>query len=474
MTDATDRKLFLGSRLRRLRRDLGVSQTQLAEELGLSPSYVNHLERNQRPVTAQVLLKLTQAYDLDLREFVSESGASGAKELGEVFADSMFKDLSIPRHEIVELAENAPAIADAVVRLYQAHERRRAIAPEALAEAGEALDAATPTNWVRDYIQSRHNYFAEFDEEGERLAGDIGAAAHEFAAAAQARLEARHRLEVKIVPRDVIPNAVRWYDMHRRRLWLSEVLTQPGRSFALAFQLAIMEHGAEIDAHVERASPPNKPIARLLKVSLANYLAAAVVMPYERFQAAAEELAYDIDILALRFGVSFEQAAHRLTTLSRPGARGVPFFMLRVDPAGNVSKRFSAGPFPFSRFGGACPRWNIHSAFRTPGRIVSQVIESTDGERYFTVSRTVPRVATAYLGEDAELAIGLGCELKHANRLVYSKGIDLAQPNATPVGPACRLCERAGCPQRAAEPIHGALEVDEYTKTISAYHFTVT
>jgi predicted transcriptional regulator len=172
-----------------------------------------------------------------------------------------------------------------------------------------------------------------------------------------------------------------------------------------------------------------------------------------------------------RFGVSFEQACHRLTTLARPGARGVPFFMVRVDSAGNISKRFAGAAFPFSRFGGACPRWNIHSSFRTPGRIITQIIETPDGERYFTIARTVARVATPYLGEDSDLAIGMGCELKHAHRLVYSRGLDLEGPLATPVGPACRLCERPACPQRAAEPISRTLTVDDFSKSISPYPF---
>jgi len=469
MTNAMDRKLFLGARLRRLRRELGVSQSQLAEELGLSPSYVNHLERNQRPVTAQVLLKLTSAYDLDLREFVNEGEGAGARELSEVLADGLFKDIAIPRQEIDELAEAAPGIAEAMVRLYQAYTRRRAQTVDAVTDQGDALEAATPTAWVRDYIQAQHNYFAELDECGEALSRALAPAPHGFAAAAQLRLEQLHRHEVRIAPIELLPDMARRYDMHRRRLWLSELLPGSGRAFALAYQLALMEHRDAVNALVDRAKAPNKANARLLRVALFNYLAAATLMPYERFQAEAETKAYDIDLLRARFGVSFEQVCHRLTTLSRPGARGVPFFMLRVDAAGNVSKRFSAGPFPFSRFGGTCPRWNIHGAFRTPGRVVTQIIESPDGERYFTLARTVERLAGG--GEESDLAIGLGCALKHASKLTYAQGLNLTAPRVTPVGPACRICERQACPQRAAEPVTRALDISEYEKTISAFPF---
>jgi predicted transcriptional regulator len=233
-----------------------------------------------------------------------------------------------------------------------------------------------------------------------------------------------------------------------------------------------MLEGAEaIGRALERAGAPDRPTRGLLKISLGNYLAAAILMPYGAFHEAAEKTAYDLDLLKARFSVSIEQACHRLTTLSRPNQRGVPFFMLRVDCAGNVSKRFAGGGFPFSRFGGACPRWNLHSAFRTPGRFLTQIVETQDGVRYFTLARTVERAASAYAAEDSDVAIGMGCELKHASKLVYARGLDLEQPRVTPIGPACRICERTACPQRAAEPISRTLLVDDFSKAISPYPF---
>jgi predicted transcriptional regulator len=209
----------------------------------------------------------------------------------------------------------------------------------------------------------------------------------------------------------------------------------------------------------------------LLKVFLDNYLAAAIMTPYEPFLAAMEASGYDIERVRSRFGISYEQAAQRLTTLSRPGARGVPFFMMRLDAAGNISKRFAAGPFPFSRFGGACPRWNVHDSFKTPGRIVTQVIETPDSERYFTLSRTVRRVSGLQAGLEDELVVGLGCELKYAGKLVYSRGLDIAAPVAVEIGPSCRICERPACPQRAAAPINRTLLVEESSKALSPFPF---
>jgi predicted transcriptional regulator len=252
---------------------------------------------------------------------------------------------------------------------------------------------------------------------------------------------------------------------------LSETLGPASRAFAVAFQLALSAHDAELTAMAAAAAAPDEATRRLLKVSLTNTLAAAILMPYGPFHQTAEETGYDLGRLQARFGVSYEQAAHRLTTLSRPTARGVPFFLMRVDQAGNISKRFASGAFPFSRFGGACPRWRLHSAFRTPGRVVTQIIETPDGGRWFTLARTVDRQGHDAVTEGHDLAIGLGCELKYAHRLACARGLDLTAPEVTPIGPACRLCHRHPCAERAAPPIDRPLVVDDWAKSVSPYPF---
>ena len=469
-----ERKLFLGGRLKRLRRDLSLNQTRMAEGLGVSPSYLNHLERNQRPVTARILLRLAEVYDVDLRSFSGESDAAGEADLQEVFSDPLFKGLAIPRHEVLDLAENAPGAAEAVTRLYRAYaegRRRAALAPEPGAGAGLDL---SPLAWVRDYVQERRNHFPDLDAAGESLAAELGATGSDFEHAARDRLESRHHVRVSIMPVDVMVNWTRRYDLHRRRLLLSEQLGSSSRAIALAYQIVLMEHGELLAGLADASGAPDIASRRLLKVLLANYLAAATMMPYTAFHQAAESLNYDVSLLKSRFGAGYEQTCHRLTTLSRPGQRGVPFFLLRVDSAGNVSKRFASIAFPFSRFGGACPRWNIHTVFKTPGRIITQVIETPQGERYFTLSRTVKRTPTGGRGaDDGELALGLGCELKHAHRLVYAKGLDLAEPAVTGIGPTCTLCERPVCPERAAPPDSGVLVFEEWSRPISPFAFEV-
>jgi predicted transcriptional regulator/transcriptional regulator with XRE-family HTH domain len=463
-----ERKLFLGARLKRLRREIGLTQARMATDLDISPSYLNHLERNQRPLTAQILLKLAETYDIDLKALSGGEGAP-ARDLGEVLVDPMFRDLAVPRHEIAEVAENAPGVADAIVRLYRAYSERRRFALET-PEPNAGLSIA-PSDWVRDYIETQHNFFPDLDELGEALAGALDTEPQDAAAAAIRRLAERHGVRVRIAPIEVLPDQLRLFDHHRRRLLLSERMTPSGRAFAAAYQLGLLEHGPDIAALTERANPPDPGTRNLLRVSLANYLAAAVMMPYEVFRRTCETGRYDVEAAAMRFGASFEQTAHRLTTLARPTARGVPFFMLRLDSAGNISKRYGGASFPFSRFGGGCPRWRIHAAFRTPGRIVTQIVETPGGERFFTFARTVSRAAMGMAEDDSDLAIGMGCELKYAGRLAYAEGLDLASPLVTEIGAACRVCERPACPQRAAEPANRPLAVDDFSKSVSSYPF---
>ena len=468
---AAERKLYLGGRLKRLRRELGLNQSAMAAEIGVSPSYLNHLERNQRPVTAPVLLRLAQAYDVELKSFAAEGpDGAGPEQLAEIFADPMFADFGIPRYELLELTDNAPAIADAVSRLYAAYtELRRQPHVEGDREAGER-PVLTPESWVRDFIQAQRNHFPYLEEAAETLAGALGDPLT-IEGPLRRRLKEGFGVEARIVPPDLLDGTSQHYDLHRKRLMLSELLRAESRTFALAYQVALLEFRPLLLRMLDSAAPPDAPTRRLLHMSFANYAAGAILMPYQPFLEAAERHRYDIDRLCAQFGASVEQVAHRLTTLGRTGAKGVPFFMLRVDAAGNISKRFAGEAFPFSRFGGTCPRWNLHASFQTPGRVVTQMVETPDGQRFFTISRTVERSVRLDPREDSSLAVGLGCDARHASRIGYADGIDLVRPLVTPIGPACVICPRARCPQRAAAPAGRTLTVSETQKTISPYPF---
>ncbi len=468
-----DKKLFLGGRLKRLRRDLGVTQARMAEELGVSASYLNLLERNQRPVTAQLLLRLADAYDLDLRSLSADDPGGGAG-LEEVLADKMFADLGIGRHEAAEVAELSPGLAEAVSRLYRAYlDRGRLIDLGAFERPDGAgpISEQSPTDWVRDLVGTQRNHFAELETLAEKIVAQLKADPQDLGPAVRERLQSKFSVQTRIMPVEVMTGSLRRYDHHRKRLMLSETLAPASRIFGMCYQLGLMEGGEVLSDLTDRFKAPDRATRQLLKVFLDGYLAAAIMMPYEPFLAAMETSGYDIERVRPRFGVSYEQAAQRLTTLGRSGSRGVPFFMMRLDAAGNISKRFAAGPFPFSRFGGACPRWNVHDSFKTPGRIITQVIETPDNERYFTLSRTVRRVSGMHSGLEDELVIGLGCDLKYAGKLVHARGMDMANPITVEIGPSCRICERPACPQRAAAPINRTLLVEETSKSLSPFPF---
>jgi hypothetical protein len=467
------RKLFLGARLKRLRRERGLNQSQMADELGVSASYLNHLERNQRPVTAGILLRLAEAFDVDVKSFASEGGDSGgADQLAEIYSDPMLADLGVSRYELVELADNAPAVAEGIARLYTAlrEVQRR---PEGEERRADPRSLITPEIWVRDYIQAQRNHYPELEGASETLGGALN---HPLSLSEplRQRLKEAWGVEVRVVGPEILEDASQHYDPQRRVLMLSTLLRPENRQFGIAYQLALLEFAPIISKMLDAARPPDPGSRRLLHMSFANYAAGAIIMPYGKFLRAAEEHRYALDRLTAQFGANVEQVSHRLTTLGRPGAKGVPFFMLRVDPAGNISKRYAGESFPFSHFGGTCPRWHLHTAFQTPGQTIRQLIETPDGQRYFTISRTIERPIRPDLRDDALLAIGLGCDVKHAHRIAYADGLDLVSTEATPIGPACAICPRLQCPYRATPPAGRMLAVEENRKSISPYPFVAS
>src|SRR5215469_4001430 len=343
------KKLFVGPRFRRIRQQLGLSQTQIAEGLGISPSYINLIERNQRPVTAQILLRLAETYDLDLRDLATADEDRFFAELNEIFSDPLFRQIELPRQELRDLAELCPGVTHALQRLYAAYtEARRGetLVAAQMADRNEGTQfEANPVERVRDLIEANRNYFGELEQAAESLRDELNVSAEELYAALAARLREKHAIVTRIMPVDVMRETLRRFDRHRRQLLISELVDGSARTFQLAFQIGVAECASLLETIAGRAGALADTPRLLYRITLANYFAAAVMMPYQAFLSAAETLSYDIHVLAQRFNAGFEQVCHRLTTLQRPNARGIPFFMLRVDNAGNVSKRFSSGTF---------------------------------------------------------------------------------------------------------------------------------
>ncbi|BBF68977.1 helix-turn-helix domain-containing protein [Sphingomonas bisphenolicum] len=466
MAELTDRKLYLGPKLRVLRRELGLNQTQMAEELGVSPSYLNHLERNQRPLTAQMLLRLANTYDIDIRDFTAQAQEGGPGELSEILSDALVRDIGIARDEVLEVAENYPGVSEAIARFYRALSDLRRMPGEALARGdGGPVPLVAPVDWLREMIARAGNHFAEIDAGAEAIAATLPDDPLLLQAELRTRLKDRHGMACQVVRGDVLADRLRHYDMHRRRVMLSERLRPSGRLFAIAYHLCAQELADAITAQIARAAPPDEDSRRLASMALTNYAAAALIMPYDRFRQAAEQSRHDLPLLRDRFGVSTEQLAHRLTSLNRTGARGIPFFMAKVDRAGIVSKRFDGEAWPFARYGGTCPRWDAHGA-QEADRVAPQLIETLDGKRFLTLAIGLSPGAAR-----GRSVIALGCEAKHAGRIAHADGIDVDRGEATGIGPTCPLCERRACPDRALPPVTRALDLHSYERTVAPFPF---
>ncbi|PEQ10400.1 XRE family transcriptional regulator [Novosphingobium sp. PC22D] len=460
---AESRPLYLGPRLRRLRRELGLTQQAMSEDLDISASYVALLERNQRPVTADMLLRLARTYGLDVKDLASEDGDDYARRIAEVLRDPIFADIDLPALEIADLAMSFPGASEALLRLHGAYQREHRALAEQRASGG-ASDEHDPVAEAQRFLARQRNYFDALDTRAEALAEEIGAEG------GAKQWLAKQGVRVRFLPPDVMLDSLRRFDRHNQQLLIVDTLDAASRSYQLAAHIAQSALRGTISPLLREESFSGKTAETLVRRALTAYGAAALVMPYARFARAVEERQYDVTALARVFGASFEQVAHRLTTLSRPGMERVPFFFLRVDAAGAVSKRLDGAGFPFAAQGGGCPLWNVHSVFRYPGEVLTQWLELPDGERFFSIARTVQAGGGGFGRPSVTRAIALACAASEAGRLIYTQ----ARPEpavATPIGIACRLCNRAECTARSAPPIGREILPDDNRRTIQPFAF---
>lgn len=459
---ADSRPLFLGPRLKRLRRELGLTQSAMAQDLRISPSYIALLERNQRPFTADLLLRLAKSYRFDLNEFAGDDAEAYQQRLTKVLRDPLFADIELPALEVADLASSFPGVSEALLRLHEAYSREQ----QALAQQREMPDGADPVGEARRFVAQNRNYFHPLDTRAEELATEIARAG------TMAEWLGKTRgTRVRYLPPDVMMQALRRYDRHNEQLLIDDTLDGASRQFQVAMHIAYTALRKEIAAVLKGAGLTTPTAEALVKRELAAYCAAALLMPYDRFARAVEARAYDIEALSRQFGTSFEQVTHRLTTLNKPGMLRVPFFFIRVDPAGNVSKRLDGAGFPFAAHGGGCPLWNVHTVFRTPGEIVTQFLELPDGQRFFSIARTVSAGGGSFGRPRVTRAIALACAAEHAPKLVYALGSDPRTVDATPIGVTCRLCNRATCPARAAPPVGREIVGDDNRRGVAPFAF---
>ena len=469
------KSIRIGGKLRRIRQDKHLSQVQMAQELDISPSYLNLLESNQRPVTVRVLLTLAERFQIDISELASESDARLSTDLMEAFSDPFFDDHDVKATDIKEMVTSLPALSKAVLELYKNYRRSPPGAGNMDDEANDTTPPGIPSEEVNEFLQRRLNHFPELEKAAESLWINHGFALHTLAQDLARLLNQTYAVDVDIVSAQQLGGMLRSYNPLTRKLMLSEMMPIPSRTFQLAYQIGFLAFRREIEIGASGGKFTTPEADALARSALANYFAGALMAPYERFLATARETRYDLTILRRRFGLSFEQVCHRLTTLQRPGSEGIPFHLIRVDIAGNISKRFSASGIHIARFGAACPRWNVYDAFATPGMLRVQVSRMPDGAQFFCVAQTVTPAGRATMRGGLPqrvgmLSLGLGCTLGHAREIVYSDGLSLDDPQiVTPIGVSCRTCPRDDCTDRAMPSIHQKLEIDENRRGLSTY-----
>lgn len=462
---AKDRPVYMGPRLRRLRRELGLTQADMAADLEISASYVALLERNQRPLTADMLLRLARTYRMDMSELAGDGGAEQTARLQAVLKDPMFADIDLPALATQDVAVNYPGITEALMRLHTAYrEEQMALADRGVERGDSAAEAPDPVAESRRFLAARRNNFPLLDDAGERLAEEA-----RQAGSLEEWLKAKHDLRVRRLPSDVMAGSMRRLDRHRDAVLIDDRLDRASTDFQLALQIAYLELRHDFDLAMKDGHFASEASRRLTRRALASYGAAAILMPYGAFAKAAEARRYDIEALGRQFGTSFEQTAHRLTTLQKPGQERVPFFFLRVDQAGNVSKRLDGAGFPFARHGGSCPLWSVHHAFERPRELLTQWLELPDGQRFFSIARTVTAGGGGWSAPRVERAVAITCAAEHAHRLIYAQGLPPSEP--TPIGVTCRLCHRSQCIARSAPPIGRDMLPEDFRRGYAPFGF---
>lgn len=464
-------KTFIGPRLRRMRLDQGQTQAQVARALGISTSYVNLLEKNERSVSVPVLLKLFEVYGVDWREIADDDDTAILADMRAVLQDHIFDQARPDLPQIRAAQIHSPDLVAAFLKLHRAYlaatDQLMSVAAGS-EEAGQLL-TTSPEASVHNYFRRNKNYFDALETAAASFWGGTRVEPDDIYAATKAKLLERLGLHVRLVTVDDMPDTLREYDEDRREVLLSEALDHPNRVFQLVHVAGLVEHRAVMDNLLEQSRITDPLGLSRCRVELANYFAAAVLMPYGPFLSAALQSKYDFDHLATRFGVSFEQACHRATTLQRSGAQGVPFFFLRIDKAGNVTKRFNSTDFHLAEYGGACPRLDVHTSFRSPGRIVPQFVEMPDSSKFFVFARTVDRPSVTRHAQDVRLAVAMGCALDRLEQIGYAEDLRASHTHPTPIGINCRICPRTNCDQRAHNAVVLSEPVDEKRRGTTRY-----
>ena len=466
--------LKIGPKIKAFRRQLGIQANKLAEQLKISPSYLALIEGGKRKIDGDLLLKVCEELRIELSDLTSKSDLNLANDISELLDDKLFEDLDILGPEIKDLVNTNPKIARALIKLgdnYKQKDHELINKVENL--SGKMIDnrkTSFPGEVVSDFIQENKNYFPKLEV---------------FATSIFEKIQKNNRTrymsicdflknEYSISVKDVIPEEgkpfSKIYNQQTKELLLSDFVSLETKKLFAAAQIAQEGASEEINEYLAKFTFPSDESKKITKVALLNYCGAAILMPYKLFHEECKKQKYDLELLQNTFATSFEQVAHRVTCLQDPKLPGIPFHMLRVDIAGNISKRFSLSGIEIPRYGGACPRWNIYSAFTTPGKIQAAVSKMSNGEKYVCIAKTVEKGVGRFGKSKSMLSIGLGCEAKYAKDFIYTENLNINDKKTEiPIGVSCRTCDRLDCSQRAFPPLHKKFDVDINSRGVSIY-----
>ena len=466
--------LKIGPKIKSFRRQLGLQANKLAEQLGISASYLNLIESGKRKIDGDLLLKVCEELKIELSDLTNKSDLNLVNDISELLDDKLFEDLDIVGPEVKDLVNTNPKIAKALIKLGDNFKQKdHEIINKVENLSGKIIDSrktAFPGEVISDFLQEKKNYFPKLEE----FANNVFEKVQKNNRTRYVALCDFLKTEYSITVKDVIPDEgkpfSKIFDKNKKELLLSDYNSLETKKLHAAAQIAQEGAMEEINNYLSEFKFPTEESKRLTQIALLNYCGAAILMPYKLFHSECKKLKYDLELLQNTFATSFEQVAHRVTSLQDPKLPGIPFHFLRVDVAGNISKRFSLSGIEIPRYGGACPRWNVYSAFSRPGVIQAAVSKMTNGEKYVCIARTVEKGVGRYGQKKSMLSIGLGCEAKYAKDFVYTENLSLSDKKTEiPIGVSCRTCDRLDCSQRAFPPLHKKFDVDVNARGVSVY-----
>ena len=466
--------LKIGPKIKAFRRQLGLQANKLSEQLGISPSYLNLIESGKRKIDGDLLLKVCEELKIELTDLTNKSDLNLANNLSELLGDELFEDLDILGPEVQDLVNTNPKIARALIKLGDNYKQKgQEIVSKVENISGKIIDGrktSFPGEVVSDFLQENKNYFSKLEKFADDIFNRIQINNRATYMALCDFLKTEYGVKVKdVLPEDGKPFSKIYYKS-QKELHLSDYVALETKKLYAAAQIAQEGAMVVIENYLSEFKFPSEESKKLTKVALLNYCGAAILMPYKLFHQECMKQKYDLELLQNTFACTFEQIAHRVTCLQDPKLPGIPFHFLRVDVAGNISKRFSLSGIDIPRYGGACPRWNVYSAFSRPGVIQAAVSKMSNGEKYVCIARTVEKGVGRYGKKKSILSIGLGCQAKYAKDFVYTENLDLNDKKTEiPIGVSCRTCDRLDCSQRAFPPLHKKFDVDINNRGVSVY-----